>query len=179
MIAQQTQSPRPAPSQQKIASAIVLLRSFAPDTLASAVRDNFDADTFAPADGSKSGAGLAPWQLKRAKSLFESHLRGGVRVEQVARACGLSRSHFSHAFRTSTGLTPHSWLIHRRVARASELMLTQDPLCEIALACGFADQSHLTRRFGRATGMTPKAWRRLHGADALRIANNVVESDKA
>ncbi len=161
MIASQTQPLRPVPSQQEIASAVVLLRSFAPTTLSSAVRDGSDAEIFASAVDRGRGAGLAPWQLKRAKSLLEGHLCGGISVHQVARACGLSRSHFSHAFRTSTGLSPHSWLIHRRVAKAHEMMRTQDPLSEIAHACGFSDQSHLTRQFRRATGLPPRAWRRL------------------
>jgi AraC-like DNA-binding protein len=165
MIASQTGLPSPTPSQQEIASAIVLLRSFAPGTLASAARDGIDTETVTAADGRGGGAGLAPWQLKRAKSLFESHLCGGIGVEQVARACGLSRSHFSHAFRTSTGLSPHNWLIRKRVEAAREMMLSQGSLCEIALACGFSDQSHLTRQFHRVTGATPRAWCRMHAAE--------------
>ena len=165
MIASQAQTSRPVPSPQDIASAVVLLQSFAPATLSSAALDGFDVEIFTPAGGSRGGAGLAPWQLKRSKSLFEDHLCGGISVYQVARACGLSRSHFSYAFRSSTGVSPHGWLINRRVARACEMMRTQDPLCEIALACGFSDQSHLTRQFRRATGMTPRAWRRLRVAD--------------
>ncbi len=150
------------------------MRSFAPGTLASAVRDGIDAETFALAGHRDSGAGLAPWQLKRAKSLFESHLCGGIGVEQVARACDLSLSHYSHAFRTSIGLSPHSWRIHRRVEAAREMMRTRESLSEIALACGFSDQSHLTRQFRRATGVPPKAWRRIHAADgpcAAEIVN--------
>ncbi len=170
MIASPAQSLRPVPSQQEIASAVVLLRSYAPNALASAVRDKFDIALLEPRPGA---AGLAPWQLKRAKSLFESHLCGGIGVEQVAGACGLSRSHFSHAFRTSTGLSPHTWLIHKRVAKACEMMRTRSSLCEIALTCGFSDQSHFTRLFRRAVGTTPRAWRRLHLADERGNADDV------
>ncbi|HEY0104632.1 MAG TPA: AraC family transcriptional regulator [Rhizomicrobium sp.] len=153
------------PSQQEIASAVVLLRSFAPDALASAVRGNFDAAAFALAGGQAKSAGLAPWQVKRAKALFESHLRDGIAVGRLAEACGLSRSHFSHAFKASTGASPHGWLIARRVEKAGEMLRAQAlPLTEVALACGFSDQSHLTRLFRRATGVTPRAWRRLHRA---------------
>jgi AraC-like DNA-binding protein len=161
MIASQAESPRPIPSQQEIVSAVVLLRSFAPATLASAVRNGFDVETLALAGGRSRGAGLAPWQLKRAKALFEAHLCGGVGVEHVARACGLSRGHFSNAFRVSTGLSPHCWFTQRRIEAARDMLRTNQSLSDIALACGFADQSHFTRQFRRATGTTPKAWQRL------------------
>ena len=162
MIVSQIQSPSSVPSQHEIASAILLLRSFAPATLASAIRNDFDAETFTLAGGRERGAGLAPWQLKRAKSFVESHLDGDIRVEQVASVCGLSRSHFSHAFRTSTGFSPHSWLIHKRVEKARKLLSVRaTPLAEVALVCGFSDQSHFTRQFRRATGVTPRSWRGL------------------
>jgi AraC-like DNA-binding protein len=163
MIVSQALSTRPIPSQHEIAAAVVLLRSFAPATLASAIRNGFDVETFTLAGSRERGAGLAPWQLKRAKALIENHLVSGIRVEQVATVCGLSRSQFARAFRASTGFSPHSWLIRRRVEKARELLSVRTtPLVEVAFACGFSDQSHFTRLFRRATGVTPRAWRGLY-----------------
>jgi AraC-like DNA-binding protein len=171
MTAFQTPQSRPAPSPQEIASAVSLLRTFAPDTLASATPRGVGITTSAPNHVRETSSGLAPWQLKRAKALFDAHLRGGISVEQVARACGLSRSQFSHAFRISIGMPPHAWLIRRRVEKARETMrASRMALSEVALVCGFSDQSHFTRQFHRVAGETPRAWRRLHMTDKQCLA---------
>jgi AraC-like DNA-binding protein len=64
-------------------------------------------------------------------------------------------------------VTPHQWLIERRVDTAKRLLKNDDlPLAQIALACGFANQSHFTRVFKLATGCTPAAWQRRSRVDA-------------
>jgi AraC family transcriptional regulator len=64
-------------------------------------------------------------------------------------------------------VTPYRWLIGRRVERAKTLLGVTSPLADIALACGFADQSHMTRMFKRATGMAPRTWQL---ANQLRVS---------
>jgi AraC family transcriptional regulator len=105
--------------------------------------------------------GLAGWQERRAKELLAAHLTGQIALQDVAVACSLSVSHFSRAFRETTGLAPHQWLLHRRIEAAKSAM--QDarlPLAEIAISCGFADQSHFTRVFSKQVGVSPGCWRR-------------------
>ena len=105
--------------------------------------------------------GLAPWQQRRAKDILGANLDGSVPLKDVARECGLSVSHFSRAFRRTVGAAPHNWLLTRRIEIAKEkLRHTRLSLSDIALACGFADQSHLTRVFTRVVGLSPGAWRR-------------------
>jgi AraC family transcriptional regulator len=105
--------------------------------------------------------GLAPWQMRRAEELFCAKLDGSVSLKEVARECGLSASYFSRAFRRSMGVAPHSWLLQRRIEVAKEkLRERQLSVSQVALACGFADQSHLTRVFTRMVGVSPAAWRR-------------------
>jgi AraC family transcriptional regulator len=105
--------------------------------------------------------GLAPWQVRRAKEILGAHLDGGIPLEEVARECRLSMSHFSRQFRRTTGLSPHKWLLARRVEVAKEKMGDRRlSLSDVAAACGFADHSHLTRVFTRMVGVTPGAWRR-------------------
>lgn len=112
----------------------------------------------------KSG-GLAPWQERRAKELLAANLGNEVPLQEIAGQCGLSVSYFSRAFKASTGATPHEWLQARRVDRAKDLLMDPDlSLAEIALSCGFADQSHFTRIFTRIAGDTPGAWRRFRRA---------------
>lgn len=105
--------------------------------------------------------GLAPWQMKQACERLESDLGGKLSLEQIAAEFDLSVSHFSRAFRVSTGLPPHQWLLRQRVKAAKQLMTVRDlPLSEIAMSAGFANQSHFTRVFSAAVGVSPAAWRR-------------------
>jgi AraC family transcriptional regulator len=106
--------------------------------------------------------GLAPHQERRAKELITANLNGDVSLNRLAAECGLSPRHFARAFRQSTGVSPHRWLMRYRVARARQLLANPRlSLTQIALACGFSDQSHFTRAFTAAAGATPGAWRRL------------------
>ncbi|HLZ02365.1 MAG TPA: AraC family transcriptional regulator [Bradyrhizobium sp.] len=105
--------------------------------------------------------GLAPWQVKRACEKLDSDLGGRLSLQQIAAEFGLSVSHFSRAFRVSTGLPPHQWLLHQRVKAAKELMTVRElPLAEIAISAGFANQSHFTRVFSGFIGVSPGVWRR-------------------
>jgi AraC family transcriptional regulator len=114
---------------------------------------------------SPARGGLTPKELRRAQELLRLDLSGNLSLEQLARECGLSRSHFARAFRQSTGCAPHQWLMSQRVERARELLRgSRAPLRELARACGFIDASHFSRVFRINTGMTPSDYRRTFGA---------------
>ncbi|MET0969686.1 MAG: AraC family transcriptional regulator [Tardiphaga sp.] len=86
---------------------------------------------------------------------------GQISIAELAAACGLSRGYFIHAFKSTTGITPYQWVLTQRVEQARELLKNSDlSLAEVALACGFADQSHFTRVFSRLAGASPGSWRR-------------------
>jgi AraC family transcriptional regulator len=105
--------------------------------------------------------GLAPWQVSRAKGILSAHLDGSVPLTELAQQCRLSVSHFARAFRRTTGVAPHKWLMERRVEVAKEKLRDgRLSLSDVALVCGFADQSHLTRVFTQLAGISPRAWRR-------------------
>ena len=106
--------------------------------------------------------GLAPWQERRAKELMSTHLGREISLAFVAGECRLSVSHFARSFKQCTGKPPHRWLLENRVERAKELLTDAGlPLAEIALECGFSDQSHFTRVFSRIAGTSPGTWQRL------------------
>src|SRR5689334_7012448 len=106
-------------------------------------------------------AALAPWQARRVAAHIDAHLAHDLRLTDLAAIARLSSSYFSRAFKGSFGKAPHAFIIERRIMRAQHEMLAADePLSQIALACGFADQAHLSRAFRRLTGRTPHAWRR-------------------
>jgi len=107
--------------------------------------------------------GLAPWQISRVKAHVEARLDATLRMRDLAAISRLSTGHFCRSFTRSFGVAPFAYVAGRRLARAQELMLTtEDPLSQIALACGLCDQSHLTRLFRRHLGTSPNAWRRSH-----------------
>lgn len=108
----------------------------------------------------KTTGGLTPWRESLAKQLILERLGETVEVTELARACALSRSHFSRAFKCSTGLSPQDWIRHQRIARAKQLIQSTDlTLTQISLECGFCDQAHFCHIFTRSEGITPFAWR--------------------
>jgi len=110
--------------------------------------------------------GLAPWQVERLKRHIDKAGSDRINIDDLARMTRLSSSYFSAAFRVSFGTSPHDYVCRRRIVKAEYLMLTTNtPLCEIALNCGFADQSHFSRIFRRLNGTTPAAWRRVKRAE--------------
>jgi len=113
-----------------------------------------------PITNSDSG-GLSPIQERKAKELLAENLSGNLPLAVLARECGVSMSQFSKAFRKTVGIPPHKWVVQQRIALAKTL-LREDrlSLSEVAVSCGFADQSHFTRYFSTSVGMSPGAWRR-------------------
>jgi AraC family transcriptional regulator len=79
----------------------------------------------------------------------------------IARECELSVAQFARAFKRSTGLPPHRYLTERRIERARLLLMHSDlPLADVAVRCGFADQSHFTKIFRRSMAVSPGSFRR-------------------
>lgn len=118
-----------------------------------------------PLDGSPEPCGrrptLAPWQARRVARQLAERICEPIRVGDLSAPTRLTTGYFSKAFRGAFGMSPHAYLIELRITRACELMLhTDQPLAQIALACGLCDQAHLTRLFRRRHGQTPAAWRR-------------------
>jgi len=104
---------------------------------------------------------LAPWQQQRATQMMRDRLFDGVSITELAEACGLSAGTLVRGFKKSTGVSPHQWLLDRRIDMAIELMSEPDTsLAQIAFSAGFSDQSHFSRVFAQKMGVTPGAWRK-------------------
>lgn len=109
-----------------------------------------------------SGA-LAPWQARRAEDVMREYLADDLCLADLAQACELSVAHFSRCFRKTFGEPPYRRLQSLRIDRAKTLLADpRRPLAEIAIDCGFSEQSHFTKVFTRLAGVSPGAWRRLH-----------------
>src|SRR6516165_4621835 len=104
--------------------------------------------------------GLPPRVVRRLREHIESNIDQRIGVEALAKLANLSVCYFVRAFKQSVGMTPHNYLIRRRVGRTMELLSGTDmPISEIALAAGFADQSHCARRFRQYVGVSPRDYR--------------------
>jgi transcriptional regulator GlxA family with amidase domain len=107
-----------------------------------------------------ANGGLNPQRERLVKQLILEGLGAPLEVTELARACCLSRSHFSRAFKCSTGLSPQDWIRQQRIARAKLLIQHTDlSLTQISLECGFCDQAHFCHMFTRSEGINPFAWR--------------------
>lgn len=104
--------------------------------------------------------GLDRTTLRRVSSYIEDHLAEDLSLSTLAAAVNLSPYYFAHLFKDSTGLSPHQYIIHRRIERTKILLSTTNwSLTSIAHAVGFASESHLAMHFKRLTGVTPKRYR--------------------
>ncbi|MCB1447480.1 MAG: AraC family transcriptional regulator [Rhizobiaceae bacterium] len=93
----------------------------------------------------------------RARAMIDDRPASSVSLADLAALCGTSRFGIVRSFTRETGLTPHAYLLQRRVALARRLIAGGTPLAEAAVQSGFFDQSHMTRHFRRILGLTPGA----------------------
>src|SRR3954470_6091557 len=98
--------------------------------------------------------------LLRAKDLADAHYAEPLEVEDLARAAGLSKAHFSREFRRVFGESPYVYLLTRRLERAAALLRNTDySVAEICLEVGLQGVGSFTTSFKRMYGMTPPAYR--------------------
>ena len=112
------------------------------------------------APAAQARGGLPPGAMRRVREYVDAHLGENMDLAELASIAGLSVFHFARQFKQSAGVTPHSYLVQRRVERAQDLLARTDlALSEIAVAAGFSDQSHLARHFRQMLGTTPREFR--------------------
>lgn len=110
-------------------------------------------------DGMRASSDITvPAVISRGRDLIDDDPAAPLTLAALADLCGLSHFQFLRAFSKATGLTPHAYLLQRRIQEARRLIAAGTPLAEAAFACGFADQSHMTRLFVRNFGLAPGAY---------------------
>src|SRR5436305_13695827 len=98
--------------------------------------------------------------LLRAKDLADARYFERLDVDDMAAAAGLSRAHFSRAFRRAFGVAPHAYLLTRRLERAAALLRTTDrTVAVICLDVGLQSVGSFTTSFTRTFGRSPTAYR--------------------
>jgi AraC-like DNA-binding protein len=108
----------------------------------------------------RARGGLSPGAVRRVREYVEAHMSENIDLAALAAVAGLSVYHFAREFKRSTGVTPHDYLVGKRIERAQDMLArTAYSLTEIAIAAGFSDQSHLARHFRQIVGSTPREFR--------------------
>lgn len=95
----------------------------------------------------------------RLRDYLDAHRFEAVTLADAAREVGRGQTHAAHSFVDAFGITPHAYLVGRRLEAARERILAGQPLADVAAEVGFYDQAHLTRRFRRFLGTTPGRFR--------------------
>ncbi len=144
---------------------------------ASLLRQRIDPP--APLGPDDSRGRLLAWQARKVRNYIDTHIAEPIPVADLCALIQRSEAHFSRAFRHTFGKSPHAFVISRRVELAAQCMLESDaPLRDIALRCGFADQSHLCKQFRDAMGYTPAAWRRTRRMEEEEDRNRSPRADE-
>ena len=99
--------------------------------------------------------------IERATDYINDNLARKLTLAEIAEAAHMSPHHFARSFKATTGLTPHRYVIHRRVEWAKSLISDTDlTVAEVAAAVGFSNPSHLAHHVRRLLGVSPGALRR-------------------
>jgi len=109
----------------------------------------------------KVTSGLTEWQRKKIIRFVDENIGTRLRVIDLSEHVRLSASRFSKGFRVTFGRPPYDYVLSRRMEATKYLIASRDePLSQIAHACGLSDQAHLSKVFKRLVGTTPLRWRK-------------------
>jgi AraC family transcriptional regulator len=113
--------------------------------------------------------GLTALQLRRVKEFIDAHISKGIGIPELASLAGLSQFHFIRAFKHSVGLSPHQYVLSKRISVAKEMLSKRDlSIADVAVAVGFSDAAQLNRVFRKLIGVTPTVYRRENSSGYLR-----------
>ena len=97
---------------------------------------------------------------------LEAHAAETIDLQAQAQRAGLSSFHYLRSFAAVMGVTPHQYVVRRRLRHAAQLLVDEDrSITDVALDVGFADLSNFVRSFHRAAGVSPRAFRRAARGD--------------
>lgn len=115
----------------------------------------------APDPASDEDQGLPPFRLRKVHRYIGEHLDEDLTLARLAEVAGISKYHFSHLFKQSTGIPPYRYVILQRIEAAQRLLKQTDlSVAKIALRTGFSSHSHLSRAFRQHVGTSPSTFRK-------------------
>lgn len=106
-------------------------------------------------------SGLSTHQLQQAYAYIQDHLDSTIQLDDLAKLLNISVYYFCRLFQKSAGVSPYQYVLGQRIERAKRLLQSSNqPILEVALACGFSSPSQMGRHFRKFVGMTPSQYRK-------------------
>lgn len=112
------------------------------------------------ADQAVQPPALVPEQLRRLADYLDQHAADDLSLDDLCTLSGYSASHLIRAFKQHFGLTPHAYVVNRRIQLGQQALKAGKPIAETALDTGFSDQAHFQRTFKKLVAATPDQYRR-------------------
>lgn len=109
--------------------------------------------------GVEVAAPVSDVKLQRAAEFIADNYQRSLKLDEISHTAGVTPSSLIRAFKKHFGMTPHAYLINRRVQFARAELRRGQPIADVALAAGFADQAHLQRAFKQLLAATPGHYR--------------------
>ena len=126
------------------------------DEISYQIHSNLDIFTESLFFSAENGSSI----VKRATEYIHAHLSEKLSLVSAAEKAGVSAAYLSTLFRRVTGDSFQNYVNKVRVEEAKRLLMGTDyPILEIALACGFSDQSYFSKVFKKYTGLSPAKYR--------------------
>ena len=110
---------------------------------------------------SHNSPGLSIKKFNLIAEYIEANLSEKITLSDLAKVANLGKFYFIHSFKSYANMTPYDYVLQLRVKRAKKLLQSSDiPICDVALECGFGNQSHLAKHFRKKLGITPMNYRK-------------------
>ncbi|WP_199316882.1 AraC family transcriptional regulator [Chroococcidiopsis sp [FACHB-1243]] len=105
--------------------------------------------------------GLSKLKIKQVIDYIHDNLEQNLTLVEIAAVIQISPYHFARLFKQSIGITPHQYVISKRIEKAKQLLEEHNSIVLVAEKVGFQSQSHFTKMFRKYTGITPQAYKKL------------------
>src|ERR1035437_1293749 len=121
--------------------------------------------------------GLSPCKLRQVTAFIADNLSSTLSLAEMANLLQMGPCHFARAFKESTGLSPHQYVLRRRVERALQMLKeTSTNLVDIAYDLGFSSQGHFTTVFSKIVGVSPSNYREQVHPARMRLCYSATDS---
>ena len=119
-------------------------------------------------------------KLRRVTEYIESNLHRELRLTELGVVAHMSPFHFARLFKTATGVSPHRFVVHRRIAAAAALLMSSESsISSIARTVGFRTASQFATTFRRTMGLTPTSYRAGRAGSTGRAESSTRVGDEA
>lgn len=131
-----------------------------------------------PARMTQYRGGLSPYKLRQVTEYIGDNLSNNLSLAEMANLLQMGPCHFARAFKESTGLSPHQYVLRRRVERALQMLKeTRTNLADIAYDLGFSSQGHFTTVFSKIVGVSPSNYReQVHPLQSMRLCYGTTDA---